>query len=137
MIKKYRDDEDLQVNFDQKLNGLLFFYKLLQDFIDWVQRDWLKCCGINDPDDWNQNVYFECRKDDQWVESCGVPPSCCLQEFINNTQCGFGARIKDPNSSVSKKIYRDGCLRKGEEWFKFNILPISITIGCLAVLQVY
>jgi tetraspanin-5 len=31
MISAYRDDEDLQ------------------DLIDWIQRDWLKCCGVTTP----------------------------------------------------------------------------------------
>ncbi len=44
MIKNYRDDEDLQ------------------DLIDWIQRDWLKCCGIAMPDDWDKNIYFKCNQ---------------------------------------------------------------------------
>lgn len=34
MILTYRDDPDLQ------------------SLIDWIQRDWLQCCGINGPNDW-------------------------------------------------------------------------------------
>ena len=67
-----------------------------------------------------------------------VPPSCCLQNYINNTQCGFGARIKDTqgNSSGSKKIYTDGCFKKGKEWIKFNILPVSISIASIGLIQI-
>ncbi len=73
------------------------------------------------------------------IESCGVPPSCCLTAYSNNTQCGFGARVKDLqiNPGGSKKIFRDGCLKKGEEWVKFNILPVSIAIGSIGLLQVH
>ena len=49
MIKNYRDDE------------------YLQDLIDWIQRDCLKCCGVNSPEDWNQNIYFECTQMDPWM----------------------------------------------------------------------
>ena len=67
-----------------------------------------------------------------------VPPSCCLQNYINNTQCGFGARIKDTqgNPSGSKKIYTDGCFKKGKEWIKFNILPVSISIASIGLIQI-
>lgn len=34
MILTYRDDPDLQ------------------SLIDWIQADWLQCCGINGPNDW-------------------------------------------------------------------------------------
>ena len=58
---------------------------------------------------------------------------------MSNRQCGYGVRnstvsvIKD---NPSQKIYEDGCLSKGEEWLKFHILPVSIVVVCLAVLQV-
>ena len=118
MISAYRDDEDLQ------------------DLIDWIQRDWLKCCGVTTPDDWNDNVYFGCESRDKWIEACGVPPSCCLSPYSDNRQCGFGVRNKTAYSSLTYKIYQDGCLKKGEEWLRYHILPVSIVIVCLSVLQV-
>lgn len=122
MIKNYRDDEDLQ------------------DLIDWIQRDWLKCCGVNSPEDWNQNIYFECTQMDPWIESCGVPSSCCFPQYLQNRQCGFGVRnnvtsIIGKEASVNK-IYQDGCVKKGEEWLKYHILPVSIVVVCFAVLQI-
>lgn len=123
MIELYRDDEDLQ------------------DLIDWIQRDWLKCCGVKDPDDWDKNIYFVCNNN--WVESCGVPSSCCTVDYLNNRQCGYGIRNQTFNAAAQSttdltnyKIYQDGCLKKGEEWLKFHILPVSIVIICLAVLQI-
>ena len=123
MIEAYRDDEDLQ------------------DLIDWIQRDWLKCCGVKDPNDWEGNIYFKCNNN--WVESCGVPSSCCTADYLNNRQCGYGIRNQTFSSAASStqdlsnyKIYQDGCLKKGEEWLKYHILPVSIVIICLAVLQV-
>jgi tetraspanin-5 len=117
MIQNYREDEDLH------------------DLIDWIQRDWLKCCGIAVPDDWDQNSYFRCKKTDPWIESCGVPPSCCYPEYMQNRQCGYGVRNKTIGQEVNK-IYQDGCLKKGEEWLKFHILPVSIVVVCFAVLQI-
>lgn len=120
MITNYREDEDLQ------------------DLIDWIQRDWLKCCGVAIPDDWDKNNYFECKSIDPWIESCGVPPSCCYPDYINNRQCGYGVRNKTRigQDVVVNKIYQDGCLKKGEEWLKYHILPVSIVVVCFAVLQI-
>ena len=122
MIKNYRDDEDLQ------------------DFIDWIQRDWLKCCGIVMPDDWDKNIYFKCTDVDPWIEACGVPPSCCFPDYLQNRQCGYGARnntrLKGQEALTASKIYQDGCLKKGEEWVKYHILTVSIVVLCFAILQV-
>jgi tetraspanin-5 len=120
MIKNYREDEDLQ------------------NLIDWIQREWLKCCGITKSDDWDTNIYFKCTTNDPWIESCGVPPSCCYPEYMNNRQCGYGVRNKTRlgNEVITNKIYQDGCLKKGEEWLKYNILYVSIVIVVFAVFQV-
>lgn len=120
MIKNYRDDEDLQ------------------DLIDWIQRDWLKCCGVALPDDWDKNIYFKCTEIDPWIESCGVPPSCCFPDYLQNRQCGYGVRNKTRigQDVMVNKIYQDGCLKKGEEWLKYHILPVSIVVVCFAVLQI-
>jgi tetraspanin-5 len=97
MITNYREDEDLQ------------------DLIDWIQRDWLRCCGVAIPDDWDKNSYFECKDLDPWIESCGVPPSCCYPDYIQNRQCGYGVRNKTRigQDVTINKIYQDGCLKKG------------------------
>ncbi|CAF0765788.1 unnamed protein product [Brachionus calyciflorus] len=120
MITNYREDEDLQ------------------DLIDWIQRDWLKCCGVALPDDWDKNQYFMCKVEDPWIESCGVPPSCCYPDFVQNRQCGYGIRNKTltGNDMSINKIYQDGCLKKGEEWFRAHILTVSIVVVCFAILQI-
>ena len=120
MIINYREDADLQ------------------DLIDWIQRDWLKCCGVSVPDDWDENQYFVCKLSDPWIESCGVPPSCCYPDYTHNRQCGYGVRNKTrlTQDVTINKIYQDGCLKKGEEWLKTHILPVSIVVVCFAVLQV-
>lgn len=76
-IEKYRDDPDLQ------------------NLVDWVQKDWLKCCGVNDYNDWDRNEYFNCSSPSR--EACGVPFSCCKVDksskyFMTNKQCGYDLR---------------------------------------------
>ena len=66
MIQSYRDDPDLQ------------------NMIDWIQRDWLHCCGVNNYRNWESNVYFNCSsKIVGSVEACGVPASCCRAEYFH------------------------------------------------------
>uniref|UniRef100_T1HCE6 Uncharacterized protein n=1 Tax=Rhodnius prolixus TaxID=13249 RepID=T1HCE6_RHOPR len=71
-----------------------------QNLIDWIQEDWLQCCGIEGPKDWDKNNYFNCSS--QAVgsrEACGVPFSCCKRkpnEIIKNKQCGYDVR-RNPN----------------------------------------
>ena len=62
----------------------------------------LECCGggINGPDDWENNVYFNCSSkifvngiEYTPIEACGVPYSCCRRDdVVINSQCGFGVR---------------------------------------------
>ncbi|CAG9836957.1 unnamed protein product [Diabrotica balteata] len=67
-----------------------------QNLIDWIQEDWLQCCGIEGPKDWDRNNYFNCSsKDVGSREACGVPFSCCKRkpnEIIKNKQCGYDVR---------------------------------------------
>lgn len=59
-IKHYREDPDQQ------------------NLIDWIQEDWLQCCGIDGPKDWDSNNYFNCSSSAIGSrEACGVPFSCC------------------------------------------------------------
>ena len=65
MIQSYRDDPDLQ------------------NMIDWIQRQWLHCCGVNNYRNWESNVYFNCSsKILGSIEACGVPASCCRTEYF-------------------------------------------------------
>uniref|UniRef100_A0A1Y1KB69 Tetraspanin n=1 Tax=Photinus pyralis TaxID=7054 RepID=A0A1Y1KB69_PHOPY len=67
-----------------------------QNLIDWIQEDWLQCCGIEGPKDWDRNNYFNCSSRDIGSrEACGVPFSCCKRksnEVIKNKQCGYDVR---------------------------------------------
>lgn len=67
-----------------------------QNLIDWIQEDWLQCCGIEGPKDWDNNNYFNCSSRAVGSrEACGVPFSCCKRqpnEIIRNKQCGYDVR---------------------------------------------
>ncbi|XP_048843809.1 tetraspanin-14-like isoform X1 [Brienomyrus brachyistius] len=121
-IKAYRDDIDLQNLIDslQKLNH---------------------CCGASGPDDWNENLYFNCGKDNPSRERCGVPFSCCVHDPANpvvNTQCGYG--IRDSDGDHSEFINVKGCVAAMEAWLPRNIYIVAgvfIVISLLQMVGIY
>lgn len=100
-----------------------------QNLIDWIQEDWLQCCGIEGPKDWDSNNYFNCSSGAVGSrEACGVPFSCCKRrphELIKNKQCGYDVRKEGYSNEISKIIYEKGCVQAGEEWVERNLLTIS------------
>ncbi|CAG5110210.1 Oidioi.mRNA.OKI2018_I69.chr2.g4635.t1.cds [Oikopleura dioica] len=128
-ITKYRDDPDLQ------------------NIIDFGQQK-LECCGgVQGPQDWESNIYFNCSSSIELngiayrpVESCGVPFSCCAHGDVNfdgiaNTQCGYGVRTKK-ESDWSEDIWTDGCIEKFEQFLRQETIFVSgIFIG-VALLQI-
>ncbi|XP_012287198.1 tetraspanin-5 isoform X1 [Orussus abietinus] len=117
-----------------------------QNLIDWIQEDWLQCCGIEGPKDWDRNNYFNCSSSEIGSrEACGVPFSCCkrkpnlsrgFQEIIKNKQCGYDVRKPGYNFDVAKVIYEKGCVQAGEEWMERNLLPIAIGAVITAFSQI-
>lgn len=66
-----------------------------QNLIDWIQEDWLQCCGIEGPKDWDSNNYFNCSSLAVGSrEACGVPFSCCKRRphERHDKQCGYDVR---------------------------------------------
>jgi len=116
MLVKYREDSDLQ------------------NVIDWVQKDWLQCCGVEGFRDWEKNEYFNCSSPS--VEACGVPFSCCkfkIDEFLINTQCGYGVMH---HASPTEYIHTEGCLDRGEVWMNENLIPVAGVIVAVALIQI-
>lgn len=100
-----------------------------QNLIDWIQEDWLQCCGIEGPKDWDRNNYFNCSSRDIGSrEACGVPFSCCKRksnEVIKNKQCGYDVRKPGFNFDVSKIINEKGCIQSVEEWIERNMITLT------------
>ncbi|EDW76338.1 uncharacterized protein Dwil_GK14713, isoform A [Drosophila willistoni] len=125
---------------DQATEGLKAFIRHYredadqQNLIDWIQEDWLQCCGIDGPKDWDSNNYFNCSSIAIGSrEACGVPFSCCRrrpQELIKNKQCGYDVRKE--GYPVDRNIHERGCLRAGEDWLEAHL--ISVAASCVAVL---
>ncbi|XP_068081468.1 tetraspanin-17 isoform X2 [Anabrus simplex] len=109
-----------------------------QNLIDWIQEDWLQCCGIEGPKDWDRNNYFNCSSRKVGSrEACGVPFSCCKRkpnEIIKNKQCGYDVRKEE--YSGERNIFERGCLRAGEEWVEANLVPVAGVAVGVAVLQI-
>ncbi|KAL1505358.1 hypothetical protein ABEB36_004943 [Hypothenemus hampei] len=110
-----------------------------QNLIDWIQEDWLQCCGIEGPKDWDRNNYFNCSSRVVGSrEACGVPFSCCRRkanEIIKNKQCGYDVR-KPGFPGEERHIFERGCLRAGEEWIESNLVPVAAVKVGIMILQV-
>ncbi|XP_052837337.1 tetraspanin-17 isoform X3 [Drosophila gunungcola] len=131
---------------DQATEGLKAFIRHYredadqQNLIDWIQEDWLQCCGIDGPKDWDSNNYFNCSSIAIGSrEACGVPFSCCRrrpQELIKNKQCGYDVRKEGYGLELSKIIYEKGCVQAGEEWMEHNLIIISTAVIVVMFFQI-
>lgn len=104
-IEKYTDNTDLR------------------NMIDKLQRE-LECCGSLTIDDWDSNPYFSCKNAESY-RSCGVPWSCCLRKYERNRQCGYGVRKNRVHVKMSNEIHTIGCLDKGFEFFRNNMMLVA------------
>lgn len=111
-----------------------------QNLIDWIQEDWLQCCGVEGPRDWDRNAYFNCSSGAVGSrEACGVPFSCCRnkpQDIIRNKQCGYDVRKPTYSFDIAKIIYDKGCLEAAEDWFDHNLLIVATSAVCTAFAQI-
>ncbi|KAJ7993280.1 hypothetical protein DPEC_G00270800 [Dallia pectoralis] len=107
----------------------------LENVIDFVQKK-LQCCGIHTYKDWSNNVYFRCSEENQSLEACGVPFSCCIRlrnETVFNTMCGYVTQNMNPGSA-ERIVYTSGCLDKVAWWMKQNLFLVGgITTGLLCL----
>ncbi|KAK7113385.1 tetraspanin-17-like [Littorina saxatilis] len=118
MIVNYRDDADLQ------------------NLVDWVQQDWLGCCGVHRYKDWESNIYFNCTS--PGVEACGVPFSCCkhTDEVMVNRHCGYDMMKLSHDYDRNIQIYTTGCIPAGEKWLESNLIPVAGVAVGVALLQI-
>ncbi|CAH2040383.1 tetraspanin-5 isoform X1 [Papilio machaon] len=112
-----------------------------QNLIDWIQGEWLQCCGVEGPRDWDRNAYFNCSSGAVGSrEACGVPFSCCRSKpqdiIIKNKQCGYDVRKPTYSFDIAKIIYDKGCLEAAEEWFDRNLLIVATSAVCTAFAQI-
>ncbi|XP_074648361.1 tetraspanin-5-like [Tubulanus polymorphus] len=130
IITNYREDSDLQ------------------NLIDWVQAEWLQCCGVDGADDWDLNMYFNCSSNSKSAERCGVPFSCCkpqpgsdfkqtsYRENLINKQCGYYVRHPSQLTYLPEKIYTTGCLSAGEKWVSEHLIPVAVVLVAIAIIQI-
>ncbi|KAF9801674.1 hypothetical protein SFRURICE_018231 [Spodoptera frugiperda] len=108
-----------------------------QNLIDWIQEDWLQCCGVEGPRDWDRNAYFNCSSGAVGSrEACGVPFSCCRnkpQDIIRNKQCGYD--VRKPTYQLSERVIHErGCLAAGEDWLQRHFAHVAaMLLGPLAL----
>uniref|UniRef100_A0A3B4CNM7 Tetraspanin n=2 Tax=Pygocentrus nattereri TaxID=42514 RepID=A0A3B4CNM7_PYGNA len=119
-VKAYRDDIDLQ------------------NLIDFAQEYWL-CCGAHGPNDWNQNIYFNCTELNPSRERCGVPFSCCIKDpagDVLNTQCGYDVRLQG-ELAQQEFIHTKGCVGQFEKWLQENLIVVAGVFVGIALLQIF
>ncbi|XP_071952279.1 tetraspanin-5-like [Antedon mediterranea] len=115
-MKNYQDDPDTQF------------------IIDTIQ-EYLQCCGINEPSDWEVNLYYNCSGVAR-VTKCSVPFSCCVEEAegVVNYQCGNEALVPDtPDSQV---IYTKGCKEAVITWLTNNLVFLAVIVGSMTLFEI-
>ncbi|XP_053164548.1 tetraspanin-14 isoform X2 [Hemicordylus capensis] len=119
-IESYREDIDLQNVIDslQKMN---------------------QCCGAQNPDDWDSNLYFNCSTTSKSREKCGVPFSCCIPDpaqKVLNTQCGYDIRSME-KTHWGERIFTRGCIPALEAWLPRNIYILAGVFVVISLLQIF
>uniref|UniRef100_A0A8C2ZLQ8 Tetraspanin n=1 Tax=Cyclopterus lumpus TaxID=8103 RepID=A0A8C2ZLQ8_CYCLU len=94
-VKGYRDDIDLQ------------------NLIDSLQR-MNHCCGAQEPNDWDLNVYFSCNGTHLRREKCGC---------------------ESVRTKLTDHIYTKGCIAALEDWLPGNLYTVAIVFIVISLLQ--
>uniref|UniRef100_A0A3Q3N850 Tetraspanin n=1 Tax=Labrus bergylta TaxID=56723 RepID=A0A3Q3N850_9LABR len=95
------------------------------------------CCGAQEPNDWDLNIYFSCNDTHRSRERCGVPFSCCITDpadSVVNTQCGYDVRNK-PKRDWTEHIFTKGCIPALEDWLPGNLYTVAIVFIVISLLQ--
>lgn len=102
----------------------------LRNIIDLIQAQLLNCCGINGPNDWQSNPYFNCSS--RAFQRCSVPFSCCVMEegAVINQQCGY--RALDNATTTTTMIHQTGCFLAVRSFIQSNLYVVGgVGIGLL------
>ncbi|KAI0988512.1 hypothetical protein GJ496_005913 [Pomphorhynchus laevis] len=142
-LRKYMHEAIVSYRFDPDLTNI----------IDWLQNDLGKCCGVESPMDWQNNIYFNCSSQVEYTDikqvykppdACSVPWSCC-SNGKNNTFCGRGFLKLYSNTVTSgsednkqdkkfENIYTRGCLESVlRNMVKYPIMVIAISSTLLII----
>ncbi|XP_041452458.1 tetraspanin-5-like [Lytechinus variegatus] len=98
-------------------------------------QEGLECCGVDTPNDWQKNPYFNCSSIAH--SRCSVPYSCCVPDPTTNVinyQCGYGV-LQLPQSDWYQFIYTIGCAQALTDWFKTNAILLGCIGGALILMQ--
>lgn len=108
--------------------------------IDRIQRN-LECCGATTPDDWINSNYNGGGIERGVTGSTfyKLPHSCCNTAILTNPQmCAAKVdNIPRHESLGSESIYKEGCLKKLEDWITNKWPWIVITGGILIGVQLF
>lgn len=97
----------------KQLNFAVEEYHKNNDFkraVDAVQHK-LKCCGLDNQRDWNENDEYSCSSGSP--HSCSVPDSCCRDMQVN---CGINVRGNLTMAQQTDRIYTEGCSWNFRQW---------------------
>ena len=105
--------------------------------IDSIQTR-LGCCGFNSYEDWDESLLFSCSS--ILLKTCPLPVSCCNDvEKQRELDCGYKMQRSSNGEIVEKQpqksVHAKGCLTIIQDWYKYNLVLISISAILLAVVQ--
>lgn len=96
----------------------------------------LNCCGFNGYSDWEQNLLFSCSSPRS--KTCLLPVTCCNEAERQKRHCEYKIQRSYTGETLrltEKFVHTKGCLIIIQDWYKFNLLLISISCILLAVVQ--
>lgn len=73
------------------------------------------------------------------MKTCPLPVSCC-NDTVEKIKCGYEMQHNSNGEIIKKQlqksVYTKGCLMNIQNWYKYNLVLISISAVLLAVVQV-
>ncbi|XP_035016259.1 tetraspanin-15 isoform X2 [Hippoglossus stenolepis] len=113
--------------------GIVNYYDDLdfKNIMDFVQKKF-KCCGAQEYNDWEVNMYHNCSAPGPMA--CGVPYTCCITTKPNevaNTMCGCNV-LKQERLDLIEVIHIRGCTDAFFIWLLDNYkIMAGVLLGIL------